>query len=133
MGGMGFAAQPYVRSSPGAIDTRNILSVCREGDVLNLDLLREMLGYFVNENERRMSVLTEAVETSRRDVILQTAHAVRGSAAMLGAGRLHDLAWALEMDASDGQPALRTAVTTLRTEFTAVVAALHAAHPEAFD
>ena len=129
---MSFATHPFVRSSPGSIDTTNILSVCRDGEVLNRALLREILGYFIDENQRRMATLAEAVEAGQRDVIRHTAHAVTGSAAMLGAGRLHDLAWSLEMDAADGLSTLRIAVNTLHAELDAVVASLHAAHPEAW-
>jgi HPt (histidine-containing phosphotransfer) domain-containing protein len=130
--GMSFAAHLFVRSSPGAIDTSNILSVCREGEVLHRALLREMLGYFINENQRRMATLAKAVDAGQRDVVRHTAHAVRGSAAMLGAGRLHDLAWSLEMDAEDPLSSLRSAVGILATEFEAVVASIYAAHPEAW-
>lgn len=129
---MSLAAHPFVRTSPGAIDTTNIVSVCRNGGVLNRALLREMLDYFVIENERRMATLAEAVGAGQRDLVRDTAHAITGSAAMLGAGRLHDLAWSLEMDAEDDLSTLRTAVNTLRTEFGAVVASLHGAHPEAW-
>ncbi len=129
---MSFAAHPFVRYSPGAIDTSNVISVCRDGEILNRALLREMLDYFVTENERRMATLAEAVAAGQRKVVRDTAHAITGSAAMLGAGRLHDLAWSLEMDAEDDLSTLLTAVNTLHTEFGAVVASIHAAHPEAW-
>ena len=98
---MSFATHPCVQSAPGSIDTRNILSVCCEGEVLNRTLLREMLGYFIDENRRRLVTLSHAVDSGERDTLRQTAHALRGSAAMLGAGRLHDLAWGLELDGAD--------------------------------
>ncbi len=129
---MGLAAHPFVRSAPGAIDTSNILSVCRDGEVLNRALLREMLDYFVTANERRMDTLAEAVGAGQRDVVRDTAHAITGSAAMLGAGRLHDLAWSLEMDAEDDLSTLHTADNILHAEFDAVVASNHGAHPEAW-
>jgi HPt (histidine-containing phosphotransfer) domain-containing protein len=130
---MRFAAQPFVKSTPGSIDIRNIVSVCRDGDTLNLPLLREMLGQFIDENRRRMQTLAEAVEAGDRNAVGQQAHAVLGSAAMLGAGRLHDLSWSLVLDAKDnGLSALRLSVVALREELEAVVRALHAAHPEAW-
>jgi HPt (histidine-containing phosphotransfer) domain-containing protein len=118
--------------SPGSIDTRNLVSVCQSGDVIDQDLLREMLGYFIQENERRVVSSQEAVVSGDRQLLRQLAHAVRGSAAMLGAGHLHDLAWGLEMDAdrSDLQELARS-VNALRRELDAVVAALRRAHPEA--
>jgi HPt (histidine-containing phosphotransfer) domain-containing protein len=131
---MSFATQPFVRSAPGSIDLRNILSVCREGDTLNAPLLREMLGYFVDENRRRMTALARAVDADDRRALRDTAHSIRGSAAMLGAGRLHDLAWGLELDADDSdRDTLAVSVKTLRLEFETVVGSLHDAHPDAVD
>ena len=130
---MRFAAHPFVKSTPGSIDIRNIVSVCRVGDTLNLPLLREMLDHFIDENRRRMHTLAEAIEAEDRNAIGQQAHAVRGSAAMLGAGRLHDLAWSLVLDAKDSDVAsLRLSLVALRDELEAVVHALHTAHPEAW-
>jgi HPt (histidine-containing phosphotransfer) domain-containing protein len=129
---MGFAAHPFVQSSPGSIDTRNILSVCHEGEVLNRTLLREMLGYFIDENRRRLVTLNQALEAGERQSFRQTAHALRGSAAMLGAGRLHDLAWGLELDGADSDlQTLQQGVARIEAEFAAVVTALHLAHPDA--
>ena len=119
-------------SLPGSIDTSNIVSVCRIGDTLDRALLREMLGYFIDENERRMSRSRDAAATGSRESLRQLAHAVRGSAAMLGAGRLHDIAWHIELDAMTTElPGLRLAVDAMRDEFTAVLTALRDAHPEA--
>ncbi|HUE86613.1 MAG TPA: Hpt domain-containing protein [Vicinamibacterales bacterium] len=122
-----------MQSSPGSVDIRNILSVCRVGEALNRGLLRELLGYFIDENQRRMATLTQAVDAGNRDTLRHVGHAVRGSAAMLGAGRLHDLAWCLELDAAETDlTALRGAVDALGVELDAVVTALHNAHPEAW-
>jgi len=121
-----------MNSTPGAIDTSNIVSVCRDGDALDLSLLREMLGYFIAENERRMTSIADAVRAGNREALRQVAHAIRGSAAMLGAGRLHDLAWAIELDARSSElPALERAVDAINREFHAVLAALRATHPDA--
>jgi HPt (histidine-containing phosphotransfer) domain-containing protein len=121
-----------VRSAPGAIDTRNILSVCQDGEVLNQTLLREMLGYFIDENRRRLVTLAQALEAGERHTFRQTAHALRGSAAMFGAGRLHDLAWGLDLDGADSDlSTLQDAVARVAFEFDAVVTSLHNAHPDA--
>jgi HPt (histidine-containing phosphotransfer) domain-containing protein len=122
-----------MHSFPGSIDTRNLLSVCQNGDSLNRGLLREMLDYFIQENERRLVSSKEAVETANRESLRQVAHALRGSAAMLGAGRLHDIAWGLEMDALTSElAALGDAVKALGEELDAVIASLRQAHPEAW-
>lgn len=121
-------------SSPGSIDTRNIVAVCQSGDTVDLALLREMLGYFIDENERRVVATQEAVVNGDREALQQLAHAMRGSAAMLGAGHLHDLAWSLEMDAATSDlPVLARAVSKIRTELDAVVAAVRRAHPEVWN
>lgn len=91
-----------------------------------------MLEHFINENQRRMVTLAEAIEAGQRHAVGETAHAVSGSAAMLGAGRLHDLAWSLEVDVEDSVASLRSAVGILATEFEAVVASIYATHPEAW-
>jgi HPt (histidine-containing phosphotransfer) domain-containing protein len=119
-------------SAPGSIDISNIVDVCRSGESLDRALLREMLGYFIHENQRRMATSLEAVEAGNREALRQLAHAVRGSAAMLGAGRLHDLAWSLELDAASSDIAdLRRSVVALRSELETVVSNLYKAYPEA--
>ncbi len=121
-----------MNSSPGAIDTRDVLSVCHTGGVLDRALLREMLGYFVDANRRRIAQTADALAKGRRDTLREVAHAVSGSAAMLGAGRLHHLAKAVERNADTGDAGeLRCAIDALRLEFSAVVSSLQKAHPEA--
>ena len=120
-------------SSPGSIDTGNIVSVCTSRDGVDYALMREMFGYFIDENERRVVHLQQVVVNGDREALRQLAHAVRGSAAMLGAGHLHDLAWSLEMDASEGDlQALARTINRMRRELDLVVAALRQAHPEAW-
>ena len=122
-----------MHSAPGSIDTRDVMSVCRIGGVLNRALLREMLGYFVNENERRITAFASALTGGNRAEVRDLAHALRGSAGMLGAGRLHDLAWSLEMNAHVAHPDdMASSLGAIKTEFQAVVAALQHAHPEAW-
>lgn len=122
-----------MQSAPGSIDTSNIVSVCFADGRLDRDLLKEMLGYFLDENRRRMLALVEAVRDGDRETLGNVAHALRGSAAMFGAGHLHDLGWALEDDAATGSDeGLRRAVEALVTEFTSVMDALREAHPDAW-
>jgi HPt (histidine-containing phosphotransfer) domain-containing protein len=121
-----------METAPGSIDTRDVVSVCRIGGVLNHGLLREILGYFITENERRIAGFAPALTGGHRATVRELAHAVRGSAAMLGAGRLHDLAWTMELDADAGDVRdLGCSLEAIRGEFAAVKAALHHAHPEA--
>jgi HPt (histidine-containing phosphotransfer) domain-containing protein len=128
------AAQPLpMGSAPGSIDTRNILAVCQTDGVLNRALLREMLGYFIDENERRVIRAQEAVVAGDRQELRQLAHALRGSAAMLGAGHLHDLAWSLEMDCATGDVhELAREVAKIRTEVDAVFDTIRRTHADAW-
>jgi HPt (histidine-containing phosphotransfer) domain-containing protein len=121
-----------MRRTPGSVDTTNIVYVCRAPEGVDHDLLREMLTYFIVENGRRMEQAATAAGEGNREAVRQLAHAVRGSAAMIGAGHLHDLATALEHDAesADGTD-LRGAVAVMSSEFQAVHATLRAEHPEA--
>lgn len=122
-----------MQSFPGAIDTRDLLSVCRTGDTVDRTLLREILGYFLEANAHRLTQATDAIGTGNRDALSQVAHAMRGSAAIIGAGRLHDLAWSLELDARTGDfVELHRGIDALREELGAVARALHHAHPEAW-
>src|SRR5262245_30428785 len=116
----------------GSIDTSNLLAVCQIGDSCDPGLLRELIGHFVEQNRRRMDEAVSAVDSDDRYALREIAHAVKGSAALLGAGRLHDLASSIEQGASaSDQAALANDVAALNGEFSAVLAALQARHPEA--
>ena len=120
-----------MRSHPGAIDLSNLEAVCQSGETFNTGLLRELVGHFVEQNRRRLDQASTALGDGNREALRDLAHAVKGSAALLGAGRLHDLAFALEHNAepADMQD-LKTAVAGLNGEFAAVLHALRARHPE---
>jgi HPt (histidine-containing phosphotransfer) domain-containing protein len=119
-----------MRSHPGAIDLSNVEAVCQNGDSFNTALLRELVGHFVQQNRRRLDLASDAVDAGNREALRDLAHAVKGSAALLGAGRLHDLAFSLEHRAEPGElPELRSAVERLHREFSAVLRALLARHP----
>ena len=120
-------------SVPGDVDFSNILNVCRVGGTVDRVLLREMFGYFIDDNRRRLSAAVEAVETQDRNALQQLAHTIRGSAAILGAGYLRDLAAAIEIDALAGDPQqLRQDVGAMGHEFCRVLTTLRKAHPEAW-
>lgn len=123
-----------MRSAPGSIDTRDIVSICSANGVCDMALLQEILGHFIRDNQRRMDIATTAVQSHDRQGLRQVAHSVSGSAAMIGAGRLHDLAWSLEQDAASSEvSALHSAVAAMHDEFAHVLSALKAAHPLAHD
>jgi HPt (histidine-containing phosphotransfer) domain-containing protein len=118
-------------SDSGSIDTTNLLAVCRSGDSFDDALMRELISHFVDQNRRRMDDAVTAVHAGNRDAVRQIAHAVRGSAALLGAGRLHDLAYAIEHGAPAELPELQAAVAAMDHEFAAVLSSLHTRYPDA--
>ena len=116
----------------GSIDTTNLLQVCRSGDAVDVTLLRELLGYFVDANRDRMQEAARAAGVESRAELRDIAHAVRGSAALLGARRLEDLARVIERDAlTSDAGCLSTAVAALQAEFSAVLTTIQQRHPEA--
>jgi HPt (histidine-containing phosphotransfer) domain-containing protein len=120
-----------MRSHPGAVDLSNIEAVCQSGEAFNVDLLKELVGHFVEQNRRRLDQASEAVNAGNREALRDLAHAVKGSAALLGAGRLHQLAFALEYRAEPGERVeLQAALATLDGEFSAVLHSIRARHPE---
>jgi HPt (histidine-containing phosphotransfer) domain-containing protein len=122
-----------MNSVPGSIDTRDIVTVCHIGGVLDHRLLREMLVYFIDENERRIAKSARALAAGNREHLVEAAHALRGSAGMFGAGRLYNLAWTLEMDApTEELGSLGATLSALYDEYRAVVSALQSAHPDAW-
>src|SRR5262245_59584669 len=119
-----------MRSHPGAVDLRNLEAVCQSGESFNTALLHELVGHFVEQNRRRLDLASQAIDAGNRVAVADLAHAVKGSAALLGAGRLHDLAFSLEHRARPGElKELRSAVARLNGEFRAVLHALRARHP----
>jgi HPt (histidine-containing phosphotransfer) domain-containing protein len=123
-----------MRWQTGAIDPTDLLAVCRAGSATNHDLLYEILGHFVRQNGDRMTQVMTALETADRVKVAQIAHAIKGSAAMVGAGYLAQLANRIEVDAAAGSPALLVNdVSAMRDEFAAVVRTLRAQYPAAFD
>jgi HPt (histidine-containing phosphotransfer) domain-containing protein len=122
-----------MRWQTGAIDPSDLLAVCRAGSAINHDLLYEILGHFVRQNRDRMAQVMAALEAADRVQVAQLAHAVKGSAAMVGAGHLAHLANRIEVDAADGSPALLVnSVSAMQAEFAAVLQTLRALYPAAF-
>jgi protein-histidine pros-kinase len=116
----------------GTIDTRDLLDACGGDGDSRAELLREILGHVIRQNTERMELARAALAAGERLELAQVAHAVKGSAALVGARRLVDIARGLEQAATTAAPeALATSVAELEAEFHAVVEALRAQHPEA--
>jgi len=121
-----------MQSEPGAVDPSDLVAACRSGSTINLELLHEILGHFVRQNRGRMMDALRALDAPDRSQLAQTAHAVKGSAALVGAKRLSLLAFELELDAFLATPAvLRSRVHAIQQEFDAVVHTLSIEHPQA--
>lgn len=105
--------------------------MCRTGAEINDALLKEMLRLFIGENARRVDAIGEAARLANQKDLRAALHALKGSAALLGADRLRFLAAGME-DAvvnATGQDAV-AAAEELRREFSAVVATLHSLYPD---
>jgi len=73
-------------------------------------LLRELVGIFVDDGPKRLEALRAAMTALDGQQLEQIAHSLKGSASILGAGRLRDAAQALEDAAHDRQAATGTAL-----------------------
>lgn len=119
-------------SQPGAIDPSDLVAACRSGSTINLALLNEILGHFVRQNRSRVADAARAFERGDRTQLEHLAHAVKGSAALVGAKHLSRLAFELELDAHVAAPAvLQSRVEAIQQEFDAVVRTLSIEHPGA--
>ena len=121
-------------SERSVIDTRDLLEACGTGENSNVELLREILGHVVRQNTERLEQARAALDGERRVELSQLAHAIKGSAALVGAQSLADIARGLERDAGSlPADALAQAVAAMEVEFRAVLRALYERHPDAMD
>lgn len=65
-------------------------------------LLRELVGIFVDDGPKRLEALRAAMAAADAQQLEQIAHSLKGSAAILGAVRLQESARALEEAARNG-------------------------------
>jgi HPt (histidine-containing phosphotransfer) domain-containing protein len=116
------------------IDTTDLLEACGTGEDYNAELLREILGHVISQNGDRLAHARAALAAGQLVELAQLAHGIKGSAALVGAQQLTDLARRIERDAAN-LPAevLEQAIGAMETEFQAVVRALHERHPDAVD
>ena len=120
-----------MRATPGTVRLDDLLRVCRSGDHVNHELLKEMLVLFIDENARRVRTVIDAASSGNQNDLRGAAHAVKGSAALIGADRLRQLAGDLEVRVFSGagrNP--RAAAEQLRDEYTAVVSTLRTMYPD---
>lgn len=110
---------------PGTVDLSTILSVCRSGDTVNSALVGEIVGHFIEQNRQRLADARVAADAGDRGALVDIAHAIVGSAGIVGARRLSVLAQSLERDARTlDANALGNVVEAVGAEFSEVVSAL---------
>lgn len=115
----------------GHVRLDDLIQVCRSGDGVDHELLTEMLSLFIHENARRLDDARDAARLADRTELRGAIHAVKGSAALVGADDLHRLASELELEVVNGSALnLLGATEQLRQEFAAVVSTLYARYPE---
>jgi HPt (histidine-containing phosphotransfer) domain-containing protein len=118
-------------ASPGQVRLDDLIQVCRNGTEINDALLMEMLGLFIGENSRRVDAIQDAARLDRPHDLRTALHALKGSAAVIGADRLRQLAAAMEDDVVRATGADAVAASAeLAREFAAVVATLHTRYPQ---
>lgn len=118
-------------ATPGQVRLDDLIQVCRNGTETNDALLMEMLGLFIGENSRRVDAIQDAARLNRHHDLRAALHALKGSAALVGADRLRQLAAAMEDDvvrATVGDAVAASA--ELAREFAAVVTTLRTLYPQ---
>jgi HPt (histidine-containing phosphotransfer) domain-containing protein len=116
---------------PGQVRLDDLIQVCRNGTEINQALLLEMLGLFIGENGRRVAIIQDAARDRRQQDLRGALHALKGSAALVGADRLRHLAADMEEDVVNGTGGdAVVASEELAREFAAVVATLRALYPQ---
>jgi HPt (histidine-containing phosphotransfer) domain-containing protein len=118
-------------AAPGQIVLDDLLRVCSSGDQINRELLKEMLLLFIDENARRVGRAVAAADQDDLDTLRCEAHAIKGSAAIVGAENLRNLAIDLELRILSGairNP--RLSAQQVSNEFDAVVRNLRRLYPD---
>lgn len=117
-------------NAPGQVRLDDLIQVCRNGSEINDALLLEMLNLFIGENARRIDIICDAASQGRQHDLRAALHALKGSAALVGADRLRHLAADMEDDVVNATGADAVAAGhELAREFAAVVATLRALYP----
>jgi HPt (histidine-containing phosphotransfer) domain-containing protein len=120
-----------MRPTPGQVRLDDLLRVCRSGQQINHALMKEMLGLFIQENRRRISAALGAAETGNSVELRGAVHALKGSAALIGAEHLRDLAANLEFRVVSGTVQdVDVATRQLQDEYAAVVSTLQSIYPD---
>jgi len=117
--------------SPGHVRLDDILRVCSSGGHVNYDLLRELLVLFIQENDRRIQAAMAAADQGDARALCGALHALKGSAGLIGAEHLQNLASEGEARIVSGTLGnLRACARQLSDEYSAVVSTLRTLYPD---
>jgi HPt (histidine-containing phosphotransfer) domain-containing protein len=120
-----------MRSTSGTVRLDDLVRVCRKGEQINHSLVKEMLGLFIQENRRRIHTAIGAAASGNSLELRGAVHALKGSAALIGAEHLRDLAGDLEFRVVSGTlHDAHTEARRLQDEYTAVVSTLRSIYPD---
>lgn len=117
--------------APGQVRLDDLLRVCSSEERINHELLKEMLLLFIEENARRVRTAVAAADDGDTKRLRGEVHALKGSAALIGAEYLRDLATDVELRVLSGTLRHPSAsARQLRDEYDAVVSTLRALYPD---
>lgn len=102
------------------IDTETLLRRCMGRAALAATLL----GKFEKQARGDLAVLTEMVGRGDRDLVIRTAHALKGAAAAVSADKVRDAASTLETAGRDGAAEMMHAMAALAREVEACLNAI---------
>ncbi|MHC4425094.1 MAG: Hpt domain-containing protein [Planctomycetota bacterium] len=101
------------RSVENVVDWAQLIS-----RIVDEDLVEEIMPVCVADNRERLKMLAEAVEKADTKEVKSNAHAIKGSAANMGAKRLSEVAYRLEhMASQDDLSQAQELLQKIRTEF----------------
>jgi HPt (histidine-containing phosphotransfer) domain-containing protein len=100
-----------------SFDTRRLYRMTRG----HPDTIREVIDLFVEDTERNLQRLRKAIDEEDDPTAMETAHALKGSAANMGAERLSELFQSVEEKVKSGDfSGARTMMRPLVEEFRAL-------------
>ena len=118
-------------TASGQVRLDDLIRVCSSNGEINTGLLQEMLHLFIRDNARRVHNAVAAARNGDATTLREEVHAVKGSAALIGADALRDLAGDLEMRILSGTARdPQTSALQLSAEYDAVVSTLQALYPD---
>jgi HPt (histidine-containing phosphotransfer) domain-containing protein len=129
---MSLAAGRAIMGVPsGQVRLDDLRRVCSTGDEVNHALVQEMLVMFIEDNARRVALAVAAASAGDTLRLRAVMHALKGSAALIGAERLRQLADLWEVAILNGsRDDAEARAREIGDEYTAVVRTLKTLYPD---